>query len=367
MADPRKDDDFETVNQFLRDQSIRHRLGLERTAGSIRNDVIGLLNESDEEIEQRLQHRLQRGLSEGAARPQQLQSLRSEIQTINNRVMDDVDGELKDQLRNLSTDESRMARERLQKAIPVEIKPNAPAPNTLKSLVATNPMEGKTLSQWTDTVKRDRTDKIMNEVRKGIVEGDSNQDIVNRVIGTRNFGYKDGILEQSRNNVAAITRTSVTNVTSTAREMTYKQNRSVIKGVQYVATLDERTTIRCATLDGKVFDIGEGPRPEQHFGCRSTTAPQTKSWREMGIDRSDIDPSSRASMNGQVPETKTFKDFMKDPNGPDPKDILGATRAKLWQEGNLDLEDFLKGGIKQHTEIWTVEELKRRHAEILSE
>lgn len=68
-------------------------------------------------------------------------------------------------------------------------------------------------------------------------------------------------------------RTATQNVTHKATELTYKQNKKFIKKIQYIAILDSRTTDICKGLDGKVFNVGEGPRPPQHWNCRSFTIP----------------------------------------------------------------------------------------------
>lgn len=363
MADPRKGDEHDNLNEFLRDFSLRHRLGLDRTAGSIRNDALELLNQSDQDIQERLQTRLQRGMSEGTVRTKQLRKLQSDIKQINREVMGDVDKKLKQRLRELAISEAEMQKSTIASRIPVDVGMSIPQSNQLKAIVDSQPFEGNTLSQWTSKVTRDRTENIVNEVRKGMIEGDSNQEIVSRVMGTRQFANKDGVLDKSRRNVAAITRTAVTKVTDTASEMTYRQNSRVIQGVQYVATLDSRTTIICSTLDSREFNIGQGPRPPQHFGCRSTTAPLTKSWQDMGISRQELSHSTRASMNGQVPEGKTMRDFIDSPNGPGAEDILGSTRAELWRNSDLDFQDFLRGGIKTNNEVMTINELRKQHSE----
>jgi SPP1 gp7 family putative phage head morphogenesis protein len=367
MSDPRKTDSAKNVNELLLDSAVRHRIGLERVSGSIRNSIIELLNESDQDIEERLNFRLQRGLSEGAARPQQLQALRNEIQQINRDVMDDANKKLKQRLQKLTVAEADMQRENLERAIPVQMKPSVPDTNTLETLVVTNPFEGNTLSQWSEKVSRDRTSKILNEVRKGIVEGDSNQEIVSRVVGSRQFDYKDGVLNKSRNNVAAITRTAVTEFSSTAREMTYQQNQSVIKAVQWVSTLDSRTTMICSVRDGMTFNVGQGPRPPAHFACRSATAPVTKSWREMGIDRDEISPSTRASMNGQVPSTTNFEGWLHQQPNSVRKKVLGSTRTELFNKGNLDLNDFVRNELKKSHELISIDQLRRQHSETFEE
>lgn len=357
----------DSVNEILQDRALSHRIGLDQVAGSIRNDVISLLNESDDDIEERLQFRLGRELSEDAVRPQQLSVLRQEIQDINEEVMKDVTLRWKERFRKVSKSEGEGSSRDLQRAIPVDIDPSVPSENQLTALVATNPIEGQTLSGWADKIEQDRTNKIIDEVRKGIVEGDANQEIVDRVMGTRQFGFKDGVLNSSRQNVAAITRTAVTEFSSTAREMTFNQNRNVVKKVEYRATLDLRTSVICSTLDGRIFNIGQGPRPPQHHNCRSVSQAITKSWREMGLDRDELSSSTRASMDGQVPAGEDFEEFLTKKSSDAQKKVLGKTRMELWKNGDLELEDFLKNGVRQHNEVLSVRQLRQQNEELFEE
>lgn len=362
MADPRKGG-ADTVNEMLKDQALRHRLGLDRLSGSVRNDVIELLNAADGDIEGRMSFLLDRGRTEDFVRGNKLTQLRNEIHNITGQAMGDVKDKWRSKLKDVAKSEGELQAGQLKNTIPVDVGVGVPNANTLEAVVTAEPFRGNTLSGWANKVTKDRTTKIMNEVRQGIVSGDSNQEIVSRVMGTRQFNFKNGVLNKTRNNVAAITRTAVTDVSERARDITFQRNSNVMRGIQYVATLDSRTTIICASLDGKVFDIGKGPRPSQHFDCRSVTTPVTKSWRELGVDRDEMTPSTRASMDGQVAGDKSIRDFLDSPKGPSAEDILGKTRAKLWRKGDLDFQDFLRGGIRQNNEIMTLKELRQQQSE----
>jgi hypothetical protein len=54
----------------------------------------------------------------------------------------------------------------------------------------------------------------------------------------------------------------------------------------------------------------EGPG-KLHWGCRSTSVPVLKTWRELGIDADEVPQTTRASMDGQVPAKQTFEQWLK--------------------------------------------------------
>ncbi len=124
-----------------------------------------------------------------------------------------------------------------------------------------------------------------------------------------------------------------------ARDRLYGANDDIVKAVQWVATLDTKTCLRCGLLDGKQFPMGEEPR--HHRNCRCCAIPVLKSWRELGIDVDDIAESTRASMNGQVPEKTTYSEWIKVQSGAIQDEALGPKRAELFRSGKVRLDQFM--------------------------
>src|SRR3546814_8134406 len=92
--------------------------------------------------------------------------------------------------------------------------------------------------------------------------------MVRTLRGTKAAGYADGLLEISRRDAAAVVRTAVNHTGNYAREALYAENADIVSKVQWHSTLDGRTCPQCAGLDGKTFELGKGPRPPAHYGCR---------------------------------------------------------------------------------------------------
>lgn len=72
--------------------------------------------------------------------------------------------------------------------------------------------------------------------------------------------------------------------------------QDVISGYLFVATLDERTCLKCLKLDGQLTDKS----PPLHEGCRCVRIPKTKSWAELGINIKEIELNTRASAIGPI-------------------------------------------------------------------
>lgn len=149
-----------------------------------------------------------------------------------------------------------------------------------------------------------------------------------------------------------LSRTAITETSTTINNATYKLNEDVIDGYQYVATLDGRTSLICANLDGKVFRLNDkrGVRPPQHFNCRSTTIPIVKSHKDLMNTKSSriskrrlsrVKSGKRASMNGQVPAKTNFEDFFARQDDDFKLAILGSKeRVDIFNTGKLKFSQF---------------------------
>lgn len=149
-----------------------------------------------------------------------------------------------------------------------------------------------------------------------------------------------------------LSRTAITETSTNINNATYKLNEDVIDGYQYVATLDGRTSLICANLDGKVFRLNDqrGVRPPQHFNCRSTTIPIVKSHEDLMNTKSSriskrrlsrVKGGTRASMNGQVPSKTNFEEFFKQQDNDFKLAILGdKRRVEIFNTGKLKFSQF---------------------------
>ena len=170
-------------------------------------------------------------------------------------------------------------------------------------------------------------------VQDGLLTGLSTDKIARQIIGRQggmNFAAGQKISARAmalaggekgtrlaNHQIMSLVRTSVNQVSNTASQETYKANSAITKKYRYVATLDSRTTLLCASKDGKLFDYEEGPMPPLHFNCRSTTVPVID-WdgleKDYGIVAPDkiegVGQAKRASKDGPVPANEKYGDWL---------------------------------------------------------
>lgn len=339
-----------SVNEQLLDSAIRHAHAIERfKSGEVRR-ILKFLNEQVypdllAKLEAQLKRVRSRGWRASERRLKQLEDMFVALDGILREGMGEAYRSLASELYSFSKIDAAWQARVVERAVGSQVAGMigvdfvTPPPQLLRSIVVSRPFQGKHLREHFATMTRNVREGYRSAVRIGMAQGESVDTIARRVAGSQ--GFKGGqVIPKARREMRATVRTAVNHVSTHAREETYQANDDVIKSVQYVATLDARTTDICASLDGKEFNIGEGPRPPMHHQCRSTTVPVTKSWKELGIDLKEAPPGTRASMNGQVPAETTYGSWLKRQPASVQNEVLGAGRAKLFRDG-MPIEKFV--------------------------
>lgn len=203
-------------------------------------------------------------------------------------------------------------------------------------------------------------ERVTGAIRRGYFEGRTTEQVVRDVIGTKAANYQDGILGMSRRNARTVVHTGLQHVANTARAETMKANDDIVKGYRWVSTLDSRTSEICQALDGRQFDLGEGPVPPAHANCRSTIVPVTKTWKELGIDMPEMAPGQRASEDGPVSASLTYFEWLKTQPASFVEEALGTTRAALFLKGGLDADEFARLQLNRNFEPLTIAELREK-------
>ena len=214
--------------------------------------------------------------------------------------------------------------------------------------------DGDLLEPWLDKFSERETARVSNAVRMGHSQGLTNQEMVQRLVGTKKANFKDGILQTTRRNASTVVRTSVQHVASSARQEVWEANQDIVKRYQFLATLDRTTSKICRTLDNQEFDFGKGPIPPVHPNCRSTTIPildDKFSFLSKG--------RTRSGEQGPVDAKTDYYDWLKKQDKQAQIDVLGEARAKLFKDGGLTAERFRKLQFDKNFAPLTIEEMRK--------
>lgn len=342
------------LNDDIRSAQVSHIIGLQRLSRATERKAVRLLE------------RLERRLVEELVRADLTEYRRDRVERLLGTIRDVLSGEYAGMteavvadLRDLAGYEAEYQENLLTRLIPVDVDFARPSDDQLWAAVNARPFQGRFLRQWFADLEADAFARLRNTIRMGYVEGLTTEQIIRQIRGSRAQGYKDGVLATNRRMVETTVRTALNHTAARARERLFQRNADLIKGVQWVSTLDGRTSAVCRARDGKVYKPDEGPRPPAHPNCRSSTTPVVKSWRELGVNLKDAPEGTRASMNGQVPASETYDSWLKKQPTEFQNEVLGARKATLWRKGDLPLDRF----VDKSGEEYTLDELRRREAE----
>lgn len=349
----------QSVNDTLLDWAVSHQLDLQHYGNGTVNRMLALLNRVDPDLMAALQSALER-LPADSYTVQRLDSMLASVRELNGKAYEQFTEALKAELQDLTDYEAGFQQQSLASVVPAKIAIAEVVPQQVYAAALARPFQGRLLKEWAAGIEEARMTRIRDALRIGYVENQTISQMVQRIRGTRSLKYTDGLLQIDRRHAEAVVRTAISHTANFARDAVYEANSEVIKAEQWVSVLDTRTSPICMELSGKLFPVGKGKRPPAHWNCRSVRVPVLKSWKELGFKIDEIQPSTQASMDGQVPAQWSYNDWLKRQSAARQDEILGQARGKLYRANELSVDRFVN---RQGTFI-TLEELRKRDAEL---
>ena len=190
--------------------------------------------------------------------------------------------------------------------------------------------------------------KVEYVIRDGISQGQTNQQIIQRIKGRKANDYRDGLLESSRSSIERQVRTVRSHISNASYIDTYKALG--YEYVKVVATLDGRTCKYCASVDGNVYHIDDPTRPHfpVHPNNRTTYIGCDKDGEVTGTRPfvadihavKDIPKDQREGKIGQVDANTSFKKWFYDQDESFQRQWLGKSKFELYKNGEYSLDKF---------------------------
>lgn len=356
---------MKTANEKLLDELIGHEVDLSRLSNSQVVAIIRILNSSDPELRAALiaaVDSLDAGASVAA-----IDAALAPVLRINQSTFFSLQQALTGVIDGVASYEIAFQAAALTAAVPELVQARFPVAvaqfSQVRAIALARPFQGRLLSEWMAGIEADRAASIRDAVRSGVLEGRTTPEIVRQIMGTKAEKYADGILQRSRREVEAVVRSAVSSTAETASDKAFEANSDIISHVEWLSTLDSRTSTTCRIRDRLPYTLGTyrpighkvpwlaGPG-RIHFCCRSTKLPILKSALALGIS----DAAARASMGGQVPQQTTYAQWLARQTAARQDEILGPERGKLLRQDKLKLQDFYNDKGK----FLTLDELRER-------
>ena len=331
--------------------TVRHSIYLERYKARIVKDVLALVRDVEDSItaaaiKADIERLTRRDLE------QLLANIKRRIDDGYKPVAELIDREVQ----GLAGYEAQWQLDMFRATVPVDLSWTSPADAQIYAAAVARPFNGMLLQEWFQGLPDGQFSRIRQAIRQGYVEGRPTAQIVRDIVGTRST---KGVADVSRRAAETATRTALAHTANVARNEVFKANRSLLKGVEWVSTLDGRTSMFCRAMDGKLLPLDSGPRPPAHPNCRSAVIPSVKSSKALGL--AGLPPGTRASMNGQASAELNYDAWLRQQPVAFQDEVLGRSKGRLFRAG-LQMDRFIdRGGIEL-----TLDQLREREAAVWS-
>ena len=339
-----------SVNTWILEESIRHQADLAGYSNTVVRRIIAVLNRSDARLYVQLTAALER-MDSVSFTPERLESLLVSVRNLNRAAYTAVGDTLCAELQDFVGYESAYQHMMLVSALPVRVHVGAVSASQVYAAALSWPFQGVFLKGVLDDMEAGRAKKIRHVVAQGFTERRTTAQVVHDLRGTQAKGYSDGLMEAPRREVEAVARTALGHMAGFVQDRTTQANAHWIKAIRWSRHLDLRTSEICQIRDGMLYGPTEhepmghtlpwlGGPGRAHWNCRSAQIYVLKSMAELGIKVPDVlmRDGTRASMDGQVPEDMTYREWITKQSPERQAKVLGPERARLMRDGKLSLQ-----------------------------
>lgn len=251
-----------TVNEQLADAAIGHAVDLSRYSNGVVRRILQLLNRTDADLFGQLGAALA-SMSPEAFTVEWLEQMLTSVRRLNLSAYQAIERELTTELQALAAYEAQYQYSLFRETLPLQVV-NLVGVATVSAETAyaaamSRPFQGVLLREWAQRAGEARMGRIRDAIRIGFTSGETVDQMVRRIRGTRAAGYADGLIEIDRRNAAAVVRTAVQHTAATVRDRFHAENADLIKAIEWVSTLDSRTTPECMLRGGKRYTRDHKP------------------------------------------------------------------------------------------------------------
>ena len=373
------------------DEIVTHTIQILRIAANLRADAVQVLQDLQTELIAKIEE-----IAPDSLTGRRLKALLRQAEESIAAAYDDLWEYQELGLRSIAAAEGSFTISTVNAAIGAPVISVVIPEKLLEAVVDGDTIFGHSAKAWWKAQEQDYAFKFAGAMRQGLLQGESIDQMVRRVRGTKSKEFKDGIAPGSgvgpikRREAEALVRSAAISTSNEARLRTMDQISDVTNAIEWVSTLDSRTTDICRALSGLRWSIPDYkpighdkvfPGPTAHWNCRSTQVPVTKSWAELtgkkipsfdnktlearmrqilrkqGLSEEEIanaQARTRASMGGPIAQNVTMDEWMKDKPDAFLDQTLGKGRAKLFREGKITMADLTD----QTNRPLTLDELK---------
>lgn len=340
-----------SVNEELADRIRIHALSFERFSAGLRRRVLALLLELEQDLVRQIRDMDPTEPLVRQFREARLEALLEQTRASIVEGYNAVNAEVADDLIEVAAITGAATVAAVNEVVGADIMSVGLAPEKARALVDDTMIEGAPSKDWWSKQAGDAVFRFRAAVQMGYAQGETVEQIVRRVKGTRAAGYKDGVMEVTRRNATSLVHTSVQAVSNSARREVFRASDDIVSGILQISTLDSRVTPVCRAYSNKAFALDGKPIGHslpynggvpRHFRCRSVEVPLLKDIDDIPNGKAaKIPEATQASMDGQVPADLDFNDWLLLKPKSFQVEILGPGRWELWNKGRITMADMI--------------------------
>ena len=201
---------------------------------------------------------------------------------------------------------------------------------TLLRRMPLEPAKSYTINEALQEYSSRKSRQIVQTVRDGVTLSQTSQEITSNI---------KNLTKLQQRQAATLARTIANYVSIQAREVVMRENPNITDSYKWIATLDGRTSLICASRDQQIFkESNDSPKPPAHFNCRSTIAPIIKGEGE-SVDA--FRPALGDDGAQQVNSSTRYETWLRRQSRAFQTEVLGVARAKLFREGRISIGRFV--------------------------
>jgi SPP1 gp7 family putative phage head morphogenesis protein len=258
--------DKPTANQQLVDAGVLQGINIQRVSKKLRGDVLGLLGT--------LRDQLTAKLNSGAVMTDWQKQRAVELLKFSGATIDaayaKIGKKTVTETDGLSDVEVQKLTSTVNNAVGLSLSAKM-APQQVEAIATTDKLlvQGATQGDWWAKQSADLQHGFSTQIKLGMAQG--------KTIADMTKATKDLIDTKHAGHAEALVRTATATTQSAAQKKYFDNNADILKGIQWVATLETRTCPQCRALDGKTWTypglepIGHALKfpgfPPAHFNC----------------------------------------------------------------------------------------------------
>lgn len=320
-------------NAGLIDSATRHQIFVQRYAAGREKEAAEFIERLIKEVNRRLAENVTE-LSQA-----RLQQIIVDLRLYASELFGEFEQSLIDEMMDFVEYEAEFT----QKMLNANVQATTAIPNVTQmqsaiftSIMDLEPTRGYRIKDALSIFGQKKAEQIVQKIRDGIALGDTSDQIRRSATDLERL---------QKNQAASLVRTITNHVSVQARDLTLRENEDLFDGYEWVATLDSRTSLICASRDGKIYPFGDNPeispKPPAHFSCRSTIIPVVNPEFDLAADVTGLRPAKSADGIEQVKATTTYEQWLRRQPAAFQDEILGSARGQLFRKGNLNIGRFV--------------------------